>query len=149
MKWRHTLLTNGYMSGIVSNNSTQTLRFEWWFTFLKSYESQTWLQPYVCHNIRKYELMLPFVMKKYLLFILFQYKKKKLYKKINEIAINMKTNSIGWNIVILQKDRKNQWISSYYERETLVSDFNCRLKRKSDGGNELMVRHVVPAKQLD
>jgi hypothetical protein len=88
-------------------------------------------------------------MKKYLLFILFQYKKKKLYKKINEIAINMKTNSIGWNIVILQKDRKNQWISSYYERETLVSDFNCRLKRKSDGGNELMVRHVVPAKQLD
>jgi hypothetical protein len=58
------------------------------------------------HNIRKYELMLPFVMKKYLLFILFQYNKGSCIKKINEIAINMQTNDIGWNIVILQKIEK-------------------------------------------
>jgi hypothetical protein len=32
------------------------------------YASQTYLQPYVYHNIRKYEVMLPFIMQKYLLF---------------------------------------------------------------------------------
>jgi hypothetical protein len=70
-------------------------------------------------------------------------------KKINVITINMKTNDIMWKIVILQKFRKkNQWIWSYYDRETLVSNFNYRLKRKNDGGNEVTVRHVVPVKQL-
>jgi hypothetical protein len=62
----------------------------------------------------------------------------------------MQKNDIGWNIVILQENRKkNQWIWSYYDRETVVSNFNCRLKRKNYGGNELTVRHMVPAKQLD
>jgi hypothetical protein len=32
---------------------------------------------------------------------------KKLYKKINEIAINMQTNDITWKILILQEIRKN------------------------------------------
>jgi hypothetical protein len=94
--------------------------------------------------------MLPFLIEKYLLFILFRYKKRSCMKKINVIAINMKTSDITWKIVILQKIRKkNQWIWSYYDRETLVSNFNCGLKRKNDVGNELTVRHVVPAKQLD
>jgi hypothetical protein len=94
--------------------------------------------------------MLQFLIEKYLLFILFRYKKRSCMKKINVIVINMKTSDITWKIVILQKIRKkNQWIWSYYDRETLVSNFNCRLKRKNDGGNELTVRHVVPAKQLD
>jgi hypothetical protein len=75
--------------------------------------------------------MLPFLIEKYLLFILFQYKKRSCMKKINVIAINMKTSDITWKIVILQKIRKkNQWIRSYYDRETLVSNFNCRFKRK-------------------
>jgi hypothetical protein len=70
-------------------------------------------------------------------------------KKINVITINMKTSDITWKIVILQKFRKkNQWIWSYYDWETLVSNFNYRLKRKNDGGNEVTVRHVVPVKQL-
>jgi hypothetical protein len=52
-------------------------------------------------------------------------------KKINVIVINMKTSDITWKIVILQKIRKkNQWIWSYYDRETLVSNFNCRLKKR-------------------
>jgi hypothetical protein len=46
----------------------------------------------------------------------------------------MKTNDITWKNVILQKIRKkNQWIWSYYDRETLVSNFKYRLKRKNDG----------------
>jgi hypothetical protein len=59
-------------------------------------------------------------------------------------------NDITWKIMILQKNRKkNQWILSYYDRETPVSNFNYRLKRKNDGRNELSVRHVDSAKQLD
>jgi hypothetical protein len=50
--------------------------------------------------------MLPFVMQKYLLFTLFQYKKRSCIKHINEIAINMQTNDITWKIVILQKTEK-------------------------------------------
>jgi hypothetical protein len=65
-----TLFTNGYIPLIVFSNSTQTLRFEWWFAFSKSYAYQTWLQPFY-HNIRKYVVTLPFVIEKYLLFILF------------------------------------------------------------------------------
>jgi hypothetical protein len=56
---------------IVSNNSTQTLRFEWQFTFSKSDASKTWLKPYVYNNIRIYEVMSEFVMQKCLLSILF------------------------------------------------------------------------------
>jgi hypothetical protein len=79
--------------------------------------------------------MLPFLIEKYLLFILFRHKKRSCMKKINVIAINMKTSNITLKIVILQKIiKKNQWIWSYYVRETLVSNFNCRLKRKNDGG---------------
>jgi hypothetical protein len=64
---------------------------------------------------------------KYLLFILFC-TRKKLYKNINKISINMQANDITWMIVILQKIRKkNQWIWSYYDRETL------ELRRKNDG----------------
>jgi hypothetical protein len=75
---------------------------------------------------------------------------KKLYEKINLIAINMKTSDITWKIVILQKiSKKNQWIWSYYDRETLVSNFKYRLKMKKRWGNELSVCHVVTAKQLD
>jgi hypothetical protein len=50
--------------------------------------------------------MLPFIIEKYLLFILFRYKKRSSMKKINVIAINMKTNDITRKIVILQKIRK-------------------------------------------
>jgi hypothetical protein len=38
--------------------------------------------------------MLPSIMQKYLLFILFQYKKRSCMKDINEKAINMQTNDI-------------------------------------------------------
>jgi hypothetical protein len=50
--------------------------------------------------------MLPFFIEKYLLFILFRYKKRSCMKKINVIVINMKTSDITWKIVILQKIRK-------------------------------------------
>jgi hypothetical protein len=54
--------------------------------------------------------------------------------KIKEIEINMQIDDISWNIMILQKIRKkNQWIWIYYDRETLVSNFNRRLKRKTTG----------------
>jgi hypothetical protein len=49
--------------------------------------------------------MLPFVIEKYLLLFSF-IQEKKLYKNINEIAINMQTNEITWKIVILQKIEK-------------------------------------------
>jgi hypothetical protein len=54
----------------------------------------TWLQPYVYHNIRKYEVMLAFAMPKYVLFIIFHYKKRSCIKKVNEIVTNMQTNEI-------------------------------------------------------
>jgi hypothetical protein len=49
--------------------------------------------------------MLPFIIEKYLLLFSF-IQEKKLYKNINEIAINMQTNEITWKIVILQKIEK-------------------------------------------
>jgi hypothetical protein len=71
-------------------------------------------------------------------------------KKINVKKINMKTSDITWKTVILQKIRKkNKWIWSYYDRETLVSNLKYRLKRKNDGRNGVTVSHVVPVKQLD
>jgi hypothetical protein len=50
--------------------------------------------------------MLAFVMPKYILFILFHYKKRSCIKKVNEIVTNMQMNDITWKIVILQKIRK-------------------------------------------
>jgi hypothetical protein len=70
-----TLFRNGYMSHIVFLNSTQTLRFEWWFTLSKSYAYHTWLQPYIYHNIIKYEVTLPFVIEN--IFYLFSFSTRK------------------------------------------------------------------------
>jgi hypothetical protein len=60
----------------------------------------------------------------------------------------MQTNNVTGKIMNLQKIRKkNHWIWSYYDLETLVTNFNCRLKKRQE--NELIMRHVVPTKQLD
>jgi hypothetical protein len=50
--------------------------------------------------------MLPFIMQKYILFILFQYKNRSYIKKINGIAISMQTNNVTGKIMILQKIEK-------------------------------------------
>jgi hypothetical protein len=64
--------------------------------------------------------MLSFIIEKYFLLILFRYKKRSCMKKINVIAINMKTNDITWKIVILQKIRKksiNLELLFYYAKK--------------------------------
>ena len=63
LKWDHTLFTNGYISNIVSYNSTQTLRFKHHITFLNLYELQFWTQPEVYHRIRECEVTLSIVIK--------------------------------------------------------------------------------------
>jgi hypothetical protein len=50
--------------------------------------------------------MLAFAMPKYVLFIIFHYKKRSCIKKVDEIVTNMQKNEITWKIVILQKIRK-------------------------------------------
>jgi hypothetical protein len=45
-------------------------------------------------------------MPKYILFILFHYKKRSCIKKVNEVVTNTQTDDITWKIMILQKIRK-------------------------------------------
>ena len=66
VKWEHTLFKKGYVSHIVSDNSRQTLRFEYLITFLNLCELQIWIWPHTNHNIIKYEVTLPIVMQKYM-----------------------------------------------------------------------------------
>jgi hypothetical protein len=96
----------------------------------------------------KYEVTLPLVWVQISFIYSLSVEEKSYIKNINEIGINMQMNDITWKIMILQKIRKkNQWIWNYYDWETQVSNFNYWLK--NDGENELSMRHVVPAKQLD
>jgi hypothetical protein len=43
---------------------SRTLRFEYLMIILELYTSKFWTQPYFEHNISKYEVILPFVLKK-------------------------------------------------------------------------------------
>jgi hypothetical protein len=48
---------------LFSKTQSQTLRFEYLIIILDSYATKIWTQPYVDHNIRKYEVTLPFFLK--------------------------------------------------------------------------------------
>jgi hypothetical protein len=60
-----TLLTNGYITYIVSYKSSQTFKFVHLKTFFEPYAPQIWTKFYVYHNIREYEVTLAIVMEKY------------------------------------------------------------------------------------
>jgi len=66
MKLEVYIVHNGYISHIVSCNSSQNFEFVKLVILSNSYASQIWKKPYFHHNIRKYEVTSLMVMQKYI-----------------------------------------------------------------------------------
>ena len=58
------IVHNGYISHIVSYNSSITLRFKELIIISNSYTHQIWTQPYIYNNTWKFEVTLPIVVAK-------------------------------------------------------------------------------------
>ena len=85
------MFTNLYISYIVSNNSSQTLKFAYLVILLNTYAPQIWPQPCFCINMIKYEFA--GAMQKKILFTI-QLKNTRHMRNGTKRAINIQTNII-------------------------------------------------------
>jgi len=89
------IVHKGYISNIVSCNSSQNLSFVKLVILSNSYASRIWTKLYFHQKNRKYEVILPIIMLKTFSIFQFWCKKTSRIKKIQEIVINIQTNAIN------------------------------------------------------
>ena len=131
------MFSKGYISHIISYNSSETLRFEYIIMFLNSYAPQIWIQSYFYHNIRKYDVTRLIVMQKYIFIVSIWMEENKSYVKDPRTEINIQTGSFKWKIMILENFRKkNNHIWSSYEKDIPIINFS------SESKSEIWNKHV-------